>query len=113
MQSKAYPNRVPLPTQLDGVQAWLVPDTGNPYLLVELDKPARTLNSSPWGGGLGYHKYLLNRQVDLTYNCNDPIAEMEAFLQAQLAGAAGDGLPDDGRRLRKRRWRARPTAKRG
>jgi adenosylcobinamide hydrolase len=83
MPNKSYPKRVPLPTQLDGVQAWLVPDTGNPYLLVELDKPARTLNSSPWGGGQGYHKYLLNRQVDLTYNCNDPIAEMEAFLQAQ------------------------------
>ncbi|WP_284641985.1 adenosylcobinamide amidohydrolase [Paenibacillus silviterrae] len=48
-----------------------------------MDQPARTLNSSPWGGGLGYHQYIINQQVDLMYNCDDPIAEMESFLEAQ------------------------------
>lgn len=50
------------------------------YMAITSDTPLRTLNSSPWGGGFGHHRVLMNRQVDKTYNENDPLLEMEAFI---------------------------------
>ncbi|WP_436237541.1 adenosylcobinamide amidohydrolase [Paenibacillus sp. LjRoot153] len=50
------------------------------YMQVTSENPLRTLNSSPWGGGFGHHRVLMNRQVDKTYNETDPLVEMEAFI---------------------------------
>lgn len=75
--------------QMRGVQAWRISghrEQGEdvfPYLLIEADEPLHTLNSSPWGGGFGRHRWLVNRQVDLKYNSEDPIAEMRHFLNRQ------------------------------
>ena len=50
------------------------------YLQIRSENPLRTLNSSPWGGGFGQHRVLMNRQVDKMYNEVDPLVEMEAFI---------------------------------
>lgn len=50
------------------------------YLQITSENPLRTLNSSPWGGGFGQHRVLMNRQVDKTYNEVDPMGEMEDFI---------------------------------
>jgi adenosylcobinamide hydrolase len=50
------------------------------YLQITSENPLRTLNSSPWGEGFGYHRVVMNRQVDKTYNETDPSVEMEAFI---------------------------------
>lgn len=50
------------------------------YIQITSEPPLRTLNSSPWGGGFGHHRVLMNRQVDKTYNETDPLLEMEAFI---------------------------------
>ncbi|WP_436241895.1 adenosylcobinamide amidohydrolase [Paenibacillus sp. LjRoot56] len=50
------------------------------YMQITSENPLRTLNSSPWGGGFGHHRVLMNRQVDKTYNETDPLVEMEAFI---------------------------------
>ncbi|WP_405079672.1 adenosylcobinamide amidohydrolase [Paenibacillus chitinolyticus] len=52
------------------------------YLLLEAPSPLRTLSSAPWGGGFGYHRTIINRKVDKTYACGDPVAEMNGFLEA-------------------------------
>ncbi|WP_248930897.1 adenosylcobinamide amidohydrolase [Paenibacillus hamazuiensis] len=75
--------------QMCGVQAWCIAGSHEdgkdifPYLLIETDKPVRTLNSSPWGGGFGLHRCLVNRQVDLKYDSEDPNLEMLNFLKRQ------------------------------
>lgn len=51
------------------------------YLRLTSSEPLRTLNSSPWGGGFGYHECIVNRQVDKGYHCADPIGEMHDFLR--------------------------------
>ncbi|MNI36295.1 Adenosylcobinamide amidohydrolase [compost metagenome] len=50
------------------------------YLLLRSNRVLRTLNSSPWGGGFGWHDGLVNRQVNKNYNAADPLAEMKKFL---------------------------------
>ncbi|WP_235550478.1 adenosylcobinamide amidohydrolase [Paenibacillus sp. Soil750] len=50
------------------------------YMQITSENPLRTLNSSPWGGGFGHHRVLMNRQVDKTYNETDPLVEMEVFI---------------------------------
>jgi adenosylcobinamide hydrolase len=50
------------------------------YLLWKSHRSLRTLNSSPWGGGFGFHSCLVNRQVDKAYHDEDPIEEMNRFL---------------------------------
>ncbi|MFF2157876.1 adenosylcobinamide amidohydrolase [Paenibacillus chitinolyticus] len=52
------------------------------YLLLEALSPLRTLSSAPWGGGFGYHRTIINRKVDKTYACGDPVTEMNGFLEA-------------------------------
>ncbi|EGL16867.1 MULTISPECIES: adenosylcobinamide amidohydrolase [unclassified Paenibacillus] len=52
------------------------------YLLLEAPSPLRTLSSAPWGGGFGYHRTIINRKVDKTYACGDPVTEMNGFLEA-------------------------------
>jgi len=53
------------------------------YMLWRSTEPLRTLNTSPWGGGFGYHTCLVNRQVDKSYAALDPLAEMELFLRRE------------------------------
>jgi adenosylcobinamide hydrolase len=50
------------------------------YLVVNSEKPLRTLNSAPWGGGFQVSRILINRQVDKSYLCDDPLQEMDRFL---------------------------------
>lgn len=84
---------VPIELGVAGVRAWRRDGasgrmgTGS-YVLVEAEQPLKTLNSAPWGGGFGFHRLLVNRQVDKSYDCDDPLAEMTAFLGAQ--GLAAD-----------------------
>ncbi|WP_052488131.1 adenosylcobinamide amidohydrolase [Gordoniibacillus kamchatkensis] len=86
-------SRIELSLGVEGVRAHLVTGQAASYLLLEADEPLRTLNSAPWGGGFGYCTVLVNRQVDKSYDCDDPNAEMEAFLRAQrLNGAAAAGM---------------------
>lgn len=58
----------------------------SPYLHIHSDTALKTLNTSIWGGGFGYHRHLVNRQVSKSYNCEDPQTEMGQFLQ-------GCGIP--------------------
>ncbi|WP_282936665.1 adenosylcobinamide amidohydrolase [Paenibacillus sp. RC67] len=58
-----------------------VEDQLNSYYVLESSEPLRTLNSSMWGEGLGWHSRLLNRQVDRNYFCEDPLAEMHDFMR--------------------------------
>lgn len=53
------------------------------YLLLSSETPLRTLNTTLWGGGFGYHNYIMNRHVDKNYDCADPIEEMDHFLQTE------------------------------
>ncbi|WP_253735698.1 adenosylcobinamide amidohydrolase [Paenibacillus sp. FJAT-26967] len=62
---------------------------GDCYLLLESEQPLRTLSSAPWGGGFGLHRRLINRQVDKSYMCEDPLAEMDDFLNRSEIEPAG------------------------
>ncbi|MGG1556378.1 adenosylcobinamide amidohydrolase [Paenibacillus ferrarius] len=66
-----------------GVRAELVRSPHGEYLRVDADNPLRTLNSSPWGGGFGWHRHLVNRQVSKFYNEPNPLLEMETFLERE------------------------------
>ncbi|WP_201305450.1 adenosylcobinamide amidohydrolase [Paenibacillus puerhi] len=59
------------------------------YFLFESVKPLRTLNSSLWGEGFSLAHRLMNRQVSKRYMCDDPLQEMNGFLQ-------GEGIHEDG-----------------
>jgi adenosylcobinamide hydrolase len=65
---------------ISGIRMELVQSRRGTYLLIDSDSPMRTLNSSPWGGGFGTHKVLMNRQVDKLYNVVDPLQEMDKFI---------------------------------
>ncbi|WNR43072.1 adenosylcobinamide amidohydrolase [Paenibacillus roseipurpureus] len=67
-------------TTIAGVAMKQVQSPYGQYLQISSENPLRTLNSSPWGGGFGHHRFLMNRQVDKTYNEDDPAVEMEAFI---------------------------------
>ncbi|MFD0695891.1 adenosylcobinamide amidohydrolase [Paenibacillus sp. GCM10027628] len=66
--------------QIQGITMKHVVSGQGEYVLIQSKSPLRTLNSSPWGGGFGFHTGLLNRQVDKSYNENDPITEMSKFI---------------------------------
>ncbi|UKS23944.1 adenosylcobinamide amidohydrolase [Paenibacillus sp. HWE-109] len=68
---------------IQGIQMELVSSPYGDYLLIASKHPLRTLNSSPWGGGFGMHKQLMNRQVDKRYNEPDPLGEMDSFIQRE------------------------------
>jgi adenosylcobinamide hydrolase len=70
-------------TGINGISMELVASTEAAYLRFHSDQSLRTLNSSPWGGGFGFHHDLVNRQVDKSYNAADPILEMNAFLEQE------------------------------
>jgi len=61
----------------------LISQPGRSYLVLESGNPLRTLNTAPWGGGFGNHRSILNRQVDKSYDCSDPVAEMAQFLREE------------------------------
>ncbi|WP_246320234.1 adenosylcobinamide amidohydrolase [Paenibacillus qinlingensis] len=63
-----------------GVEMKQVISSHGRYMAISSENLLRTLNSSPWGGGFGHHRVLMNRQVDKTYNETDPLVEMEAFI---------------------------------
>ncbi|WP_244163303.1 adenosylcobinamide amidohydrolase [Paenibacillus pectinilyticus] len=65
---------------IPGVEMKQVQSQYGQYLQISSETPLRTLNSSPWGGGFGSHRVLMNRQVDKTYNETDPAVEMAAFI---------------------------------
>lgn len=52
----------------------------SPFLHVRSEAPLRTLNTSIWGGGFGYHRSLVNRHVNKNYSSDDPGAEARQFL---------------------------------
>ncbi|MCY9656393.1 adenosylcobinamide amidohydrolase [Paenibacillus chondroitinus] len=72
-------NRVPI----TGIQMDLVHSEYGSYVLIRSDSPMRTLNSSPWGGGFGMFRSLMNRQVHRLYNEADPLREMDDFIQRE------------------------------
>ncbi|GIP33966.1 adenosylcobinamide amidohydrolase [Paenibacillus sp. J2TS4] len=67
-------------TVIDGVQQKLIQWDDSPCLLISAEKPLYTLNSSIWRGGFSQCRYLINRQVNKDYDCEDPVKEMEQFL---------------------------------
>ncbi|MEC0229214.1 adenosylcobinamide amidohydrolase [Paenibacillus alba] len=72
-------NKIPI----RGIHMDLMNSNYGDYLLISSDDPLQTLNSSPWGGGYGIHKRLMNRQVDKLYNEPDPLGEMNTFIQRE------------------------------
>lgn len=76
----AYPLRKSV-TAIPNLSFLEVEDGLNSYYVIESSEPLRTLNSSMWGEGLGWHSCLLNRQVDRTYSSEDPLAEMHDFMR--------------------------------
>ncbi|NOV00697.1 adenosylcobinamide amidohydrolase [Paenibacillus planticolens] len=68
---------------ISGVRMELVNSEYGSYVLIRSDSPLRTLNSSPWGGGFGMHRGLMNRQVDKHYNEADPLSEMDVFIKRE------------------------------
>lgn len=52
------------------------------FLRLESDVPLRTICSTPWGGGFGYHSVLVNRQVPKNFLTDDPVEEMHQFLKS-------------------------------
>ncbi|MCD1259142.1 adenosylcobinamide amidohydrolase [Paenibacillus athensensis] len=73
----------PIAACVSGVVWSRVESQRGAYLLWRSAEPLRTLNTSPWGGGFGYHTCLINRQVDKSYAAEDPLAEMELFLRRE------------------------------
>jgi adenosylcobinamide hydrolase len=65
---------------LGDIQTQQIVSEQGTYLLWKSDRLLRTLNSSPWGGGFGFHSCLVNRQVGTDYHQEDPIEEMNHFL---------------------------------
>lgn len=66
---------------IPGVSFQLVEAQQNSYYLIRSESSLRTLNSSMWGGGLSSHRLLMNRQVDKSYMCEDPLTEMNEFMK--------------------------------
>lgn len=77
---------------ISGIASLIEEGTGGsyagPFLHIRSEAPLRTLNTSIWGGGYGWHRHLINRHVSKSYNCSDPAAEMEQYLTAQGIDAA-------------------------
>ncbi|MFH5185430.1 adenosylcobinamide amidohydrolase [Paenibacillus sp. TAB 01] len=66
---------------IPGVSFQLVEAAQNSYYQITSERCLRTLNSSMWGGGLSTHRILMNRQVDKSYMCEDPLTEMHEFMK--------------------------------
>jgi adenosylcobinamide hydrolase len=69
--------------QFAGIEISQVISLRGEYLLFRGRESMRTLNSSPWGGGVGMHTCLVNRQVSKDYNEDEPIEEMNGFLNKE------------------------------
>lgn len=68
---------------ISGIRMDLISSHQGTYLRICSENPLRTLNSSPWGGGFGTYKVMMNRQVDKLYNEADPLREMDEFIQRE------------------------------
>lgn len=66
---------------IPGIRLHDVEDGPASYYIIESERPLKTLNSSMWGEGFGRHYRLMNRQVDRSYSCDDPMAEMIDFMR--------------------------------
>jgi adenosylcobinamide amidohydrolase len=78
---------------LPGIRYGLSFHEESPILYITSEQPLRTLNSSIWGGGFGYNRNLINRQVHKSYTCENPPAEMRDFLdRAQFASDDSVGM---------------------
>lgn len=67
---------------IPGIRASVREAGSSPFLWIASDTPLRTLNTSVWGGGFGWHRHIVNRQVTKSYDSSDPAAEMERYLSA-------------------------------
>ncbi|MCZ8514372.1 adenosylcobinamide amidohydrolase [Paenibacillus filicis] len=68
-------------TAIEGLRFGYADHGSQSYYLVQNERPMRTLNSSMWGEGFGSHLQLMNRQVDKSYHCDDPLQEMHRFME--------------------------------
>lgn len=50
-------------------------------IVVEAVQPLKTLSSAVVNSGFSWSKYFVNRHVDKNYYCDDPIADMNGYLQ--------------------------------
>ncbi|WP_051620333.1 adenosylcobinamide amidohydrolase [Paenibacillus sp. UNC451MF] len=81
----ALPAKIPI-TSIANITFHDVEDELNSFYVIESSRPLRTINSSMWGEGLGWHSRLMNRQVDRNYLCDDPLAEMHDFMRERGIG---------------------------
>lgn len=66
---------------ISGVRYGVADVGGGRILAIESSAPLHILNSSVWNGGFAKVTSIVNRQVDRSYDCADPAAEMKRFLQ--------------------------------
>lgn len=52
-------------------------------IVVEAKEPLKTLSSAVVNSGFGWSRNFVNRHVDKNYNCDDPILDMNEYLQNQ------------------------------
>ncbi|NSL50481.1 adenosylcobinamide amidohydrolase [Calidifontibacillus erzurumensis] len=50
-------------------------------IIVEAEKPLKTLSSAVLNSGFNWSKYFINRHVDKHYNCDDPEQDMKMYLE--------------------------------
>lgn len=76
----------PITPSISNLRYYEAEDGLNSYFMIESIEPLRTLNSSMWGEGFGWHSRLMNRQVDRSYSSSDPLAEMHQFMRMRSIG---------------------------
>jgi len=69
--------------KIPGVTMRIHAEPGKHYLFLASERPLRTLSTAPWNGGYGHYRYVMNRQVDKSYMCDDPLREMSVFLDGE------------------------------
>ena len=56
-------------------------DVGDEFIQLHAPFPLRTMSSGLTGAGMGWHSHFVNRHVAYDYDCEDPLAEMSAYLK--------------------------------
>lgn len=65
---------------IEGVEAQVRMLGASPCLIVTSERPLCTLSSAVWGGGLASSRFIVNRQVDKSYDCPDPAQDAKDML---------------------------------
>ncbi|PAD77635.1 adenosylcobinamide amidohydrolase [Paenibacillus campinasensis] len=65
----------------EGVRLSLVAG-GHPHLLLSLPRASDAVSSAVFGGGFVQLDHIVNRYVDHSYDCSDPVSDMQAFAAA-------------------------------